>query len=657
MSEQKPEKENSNNELQPKEEEKVPETKKERAEPERKYPSLPVQIRKDGQEVVPWTMNPTSDFVNPYGLTLKRKKRKKSINFEKPREGCAILQPKVNEPFEAIPRRITRKELLKRVQENFSKTDVESLLKNKFDIDFSIPDKSKLPLPFFDDKLYDIYPNDYWMKQAIDKENGKTLKIPAKALIMDKEKKTGVWKRVLVKSYDEKKDTFSVDIEQEEEKSLDDVPKMYILYDSENPSIFCKRISEAVKLRRKSEEKIKYMYYLKKIPKFEVTELPKERATKISNKIKTLRDFNLVEQFLNPEIKSVSKSYVFQLNKMMFDNLYFKEKSNELCCLNLKIEPPELPPVPKYGKEMLYEENKEFKYAELEKRFNINTLLCKTNVIQALHKIKTLISGMQNKLSLYKIKFGTTVRLDEFIKEEKKNIYDFKKALDATQIQLIKKILQNLEFKAQDLSLMDISPDKKKNINEKEVKEKETKDTKQKAAETTEQGYKPQDSAPFLIDFMKNRPLKPRKFVFKEDQEREEKNQRLMMELNNFKTITLIKKINIMFQDQLYVTVVNSLINYVEFFEKNIPEKTEIIKTNEVLNTYPDPLNIKNRIKNITESKMVLEQESAFHKETDNPDEDLNTTYEAIDYETEQKYVEEKKPIFIIVLKYKEGQF
>ena len=575
MSEQKPEKDKPNIEEQPKEEEKVPETDKKKSsnDNEKHYPSLPVQIRKDGQEVVPWTQNPTSDFVNPYGLTLKRKKRKKSINFEKPREGCAILQPKVNEPYEAIPRRITRKELLKRIQENFSKTDVESLLKNKFDIDFSIPDKSKLPLPFFDDKLYDIYPNDYWMKQAIDKENGKILKIPAKALIMDNETKTGTWKRVLVKSYDPKKDTFSVDIEQEEEKSLDDLPKMYILYDSENPSIFCKRISEAIKLRKKSEEKIKYMYYLKKIPKFEVTELPKDRATKISNKIKSLRDFNLVEQFLKPEMKSVSKSYVFQLNKMMFDNLYFKEKSNELCCLNLKIEPPQLPPVPKYGKEMLYEENKEFKYSELEKRFNINTLLCKTNVIQALHKIKTLISGMQNKLSLYKVKFNTTVRLDEFIKEEKKNIYDFKKALDATQIQSIKKILQNLEFKAQDLSLMDISPDKKKALNEKETKEKEAKETKQKTDEAEQGTYKPQDAAPFLIDFMKNRPLKPRKFVFKEDQEREEKNQRLMMELNNFKTITLIKKINIMFQDQLYSTVVNSLINYVEFFEKNIPIK------------------------------------------------------------------------------------
>ena len=305
MSEQKTDKDNPKVEEHPEEEEKVPDTKKAKnnAESEKHYPSLPPKIRNDGQEVVPWTQNPTSDFVNPYGLTLKRKKRKKSINFEKPREGCAILQPKVNEPYEAIPRRITRKELLKRVQENFSKTDVETLLKNKYDIDFSIPDKSKLPLPFFDDKLYDIYPNDYWMKQAIDKENGKLLKIPAKALIIDKEKKTGQWKRVLVKGYDEMKDTFSADIEGEE-ISVDDLPKMYILYDSENPNIFCKRISEALKLREKSEEIIKYIYYLKKIPKFEVLELPNDRATKIVNKIKSLRDFDLVEQFLKPEMKS-----------------------------------------------------------------------------------------------------------------------------------------------------------------------------------------------------------------------------------------------------------------------------------------------------------------------------------------------------------------
>ena len=36
--------------------------------------------------------------------------------------------------------------------------------------------------------------------------------------------------------------------------------------------------------------------------------------------------FNLVERFLKPEMKSVSKSYIFELNKMMFDNLNIKKK-------------------------------------------------------------------------------------------------------------------------------------------------------------------------------------------------------------------------------------------------------------------------------------------------------------------------------------------
>ena len=61
--------------------------------------------------------------------------------------------------------------------------------------------------------------------------------------------------------------------------------------------------------------------------------------------------FNLVERFLKPEMKSVSKSYVFELNKMMFDNLNIKK--NELCCFNLKIEQPQLLTVPKYGKKMI----------------------------------------------------------------------------------------------------------------------------------------------------------------------------------------------------------------------------------------------------------------------------------------------------------------
>ena len=112
-----------------KEEGKVPERGKVTKDNPMGYPPVKPHLRKDGQEVVAWTMNPTSDFVNPYGLTLRRKKRKKTPEYDKPREGCAILQPKVNEPFEAIPRRITRKELVKKIQENFKATNVEDILR------------------------------------------------------------------------------------------------------------------------------------------------------------------------------------------------------------------------------------------------------------------------------------------------------------------------------------------------------------------------------------------------------------------------------------------------------------------------------------------------------------------------------------------------
>ncbi len=92
------------------------------------------------------------------------------------------------------------------------------------------------------------------MKQAVDKNTGKLLKIPAKALIIDNKTKTGKWERVLVISYDEKSDTFSITLDGDDENIINNMPKMFILFDSENPSIFCKRISEAMKLREKSEE-------------------------------------------------------------------------------------------------------------------------------------------------------------------------------------------------------------------------------------------------------------------------------------------------------------------------------------------------------------------------------------------------------------------
>ena len=636
------------------EEQKVPEKGKVTKDNPMGYPPVKPHLRKDGQEVVAWTMNPTSDFVNPYGLTLRRKKRKKTPEYDKPREGCAILQPKVNEPFEAIPRRITRKELIKKIQENFKATNVEDILKNNFDIDFSVPDKSKLNITSFDDKIYEIYPNDYWMKQAIDKTTGQKLKLPAKALIIDKETKVGEWKRVLITNYDEENDLFDGEIDDKTHEEFKGLPKMFILFDSENPNVFAKRLSEAYKLRNKSEGIIKYNYYLSKIPKYDVSELPKDRAEKIENKIKIMKDFDIVENRLKGEMDAVNKSYVFQLNKMMFDELYFKEKSSDLCCLNLNIEPEPKPEVPKYAKEMIHEDNKKFNFDILQKTYSLAALFTKPNIIQATQKVKTLMDSMKGKFHLYKTKFNDTIKLDDFLKEEKKNIYEFKKNLENEQIAQIKKILSVLEFKPPEMSLLSTSPD----VAKKEEKEKkEEKDKKENEEEELENPVPQVVEDDFNVDFIKDRPLKPKRYVFEKDIERERKNQEFMNDLNKYKTRRLIRKINMIFQDQLYETVVNSLIQFVEFFEKNIPAVTEVKNTKEVINTYKDPLDKENRIKNFTESKMVLDEKCAFGQATDLPDTDLNTTYEAIDYIPDELLVEEKKPIFNIILKYKEGNF
>ena len=216
------------------------------------------RYRADGREIVQWPKFGAYDFVNPYGLCVMRPKRPKTPDYDKPRQGCAILEPKVNEPYEAIPRRATRKELLKKIREIFNTSDIESILKNNHNIDFSIPDQNKLNISFFDDKIYEIYPNEYWLNKAIDKHTGRQLKLLAKALIFDKETRTGTWKRVLISEYNKESDTFNGQIDDENKTEFKNMPKLFILFDAENPFVFAKRLAEAIRLRNESESIIKY---------------------------------------------------------------------------------------------------------------------------------------------------------------------------------------------------------------------------------------------------------------------------------------------------------------------------------------------------------------------------------------------------------------
>ena len=89
---------------------------------------------------------------------------------------------------------------------------------------------------------------------------------------------------------------------------------------------------------------------------------------------------------------------------------------------------------------MIYVDNKEFNFSNLVKSYNLNSLQCKGNIIQGMQKIKTIMNEMIGNFTLYKVQFPNTIRLDDFIKEEKKSIYDFKKNVDQDKIFRIKQM-------------------------------------------------------------------------------------------------------------------------------------------------------------------------------------------------------------------------
>ena len=127
----------------------------------------------------------------------------------------------------------------------------------------------------------------------------------------------------------------------------------------------------------------------------------------------------------------------------------------------------------------------------------------------------------------------------------------------------------------------------------------------------------------------------------------------VMSKINDLKTRNLITLINEIIRDKLYIMTCKSIITFINFFESFIPAEVKILGTNSVDNKYMPE--VFPRIKNISTSKNKLSEDSAFHIRTEEPDCDINTTYDVID--DNLSIISEKFPLFHIFLKYKEEKF
>ena len=570
-----------------------------------------------------WTVQKTSQFVNRYGMS--NKKIVKKILEDPRRDGVALLDPKVNEPYEPIPRRMTRKDMIAKIKSIFSTVNIEELLK-KQNIDFSHSNTSKLSLHYFDNKLFDIYPNESWMNRAIDQVTGKQLKLQAQCLFMDKKTKLGQWKRVLISSYDKITDTFSGYTDDAQKIPFENMQKIYLLIDSENPYIFTKRIVDAIKYRELAESRIKYNYYLSKIPTDELEALSELRLQKIFKKSKFMNDLDMIEDKAYSEINEINRSYLQSLAKIVFDDLYFVKKSPELCCFNLKLPQENKPKVPKFGKEMVHQPD--FNFRELQKSFEVKSIFSKRNVIEALEKIKNINNKMVTSMYLYKTKFNRTLKFDEFRREQRLHFTNFKLAIEQEEIGEIKNLLQKISIKS----------------------------VKSDSNSTNEK---------FEVDFGTQKINKKKKFVFPEDEQKQKYLEAVISKMNEFKTNNMINMINTMMQDTMYYVLCNSLIEYLNFFENFIPADVSVMNTHTVKNDFTRNSEIFPKIKNITKHFNTINLDNtAFGVLTSDflsHEIDLNTTNDLINFSTKEeenlKDGNSRLPIFHIALKFKENQF
>jgi len=571
--------------------------------------------------LIEWTVQKTSQFVNRYGMCTK--KLVKKIIEDKRREGVALLDPKVNEPYELIPRRMSRKDMIIKIRNLFSTIKIDELLK-KHNIDFSSPSyKSNLGLHYFDNKIYDIYPNENWMEKAIEPTTGKKLKIQAQCLFVDKTTRLGTWKNVLVSDYDKNKDTFSGHTDDSQKVPFEGMHKIYLLIDSENPYIFMKRIVDALKSRELAESKIKYNYYIQNIPTDELEPLSNSRIEEIIKKAKFMDDLEIIEQKAQSEIKEINKNYLQTLTKMIFDDLYFVKKAPELCSFDLKLPQEKKPPVPKFGKEMV--NPPEFNFKEIKKSFSLKYIFSKRSIIESLIDIKNIHNKMIRNMSLYKTKFDRTLKFDEFRREQRQQFTNFKLAIEQEEIGEIKNILKKISIKSA--------------TNASDISDK------------------------IEVDFSTQKINKKKKFVFAEDEQRHKYLEKVVSRMNEMKTINLIKMINNMMQDNLYYLVCNSLINFVKFFENLIPAEVAVLNTNSVLNDFNKNSSFFSNIRDITKNvNNCSSLNSAFYTEdTNSPQLDLNTTNDLIDFKHDEEILKKDSntriPIFHIQLKFRENQF
>ena len=314
----------------------------------------------------------------------------------------------------------------------FSDVDIEQLLADE-GIEFRNPEKAPggwLPLEAYDDESYDPKTPVGWLKNKFD---GKHIK--AKGLWKDRDALC-YWREILITRYFPKSRRFEGTFKHINQKAK--LPRIYIMFDDEDPKKFIKRFKHAYQTRIFADSLIKYNYYIENMPIHEIPELDHEKINRIlilTQNTKALRGKSSADTTL---LNEINFDFAKTMNKIIFDKHIEEKGSHGLITGSLNLPPPKLAEESPYFGMIKIPPHE---YPQTVALFTASTLLKTNEVVIALQEIKKECNDVIFR-DIYNPNINKTMGIEDFKQIQNSSISQTSYYLRETWVNKIKDIIK-----------------------------------------------------------------------------------------------------------------------------------------------------------------------------------------------------------------------
>lgn len=276
-----------------------------------------------------------------------------------------------------------------------------------------------LPLEPFDDTEYDCRLPEEWISFGYDEE-GNFSPVPGKGLFKHKDG-TGVWKPVLIHSYDSEREVFT-GYWDEEENTYTELTRINLLMNAEDPRIFAQRVAQAHEERQYADSQIRYNFFIDYMPQQQLPELDTEQVNRIQHMAmssKYLKERQPVET--TGILFEVSVDFGRTMNQIIMEKTMEKpeEERRNIVPANVTLPPPPPPKVVPYFGQVPIPKHE---FAEQFSNFCFNSLFIKKEVILAMVQIRDHCNNVMTHQRIFNSTLNKTMRVEEFKQHQQSSI-------------------------------------------------------------------------------------------------------------------------------------------------------------------------------------------------------------------------------------------